>query len=386
MPMFNPNVKVLGAPPVAVVLDWIDQYDGGHGPLIDLSQAVPGYPPHPDMMASLARAAADTASLGYGAIEGDDELRSAYARHVAGHYGGDIRADDVMITSGCNQAFITAIMAIAGAGDKVLMVEPSYFNHDLTLKMLGISSGYIKASAETGFIPSLEDIRAAITPDVKALALVNPNNPTGAIYPPDLLHEVMAICVKAGIWLLLDETYRDFLPPQDRAHDLFHSPSWRGNLMVLYSFSKAYCIPGHRLGAVVASPEAIAEMAKIMDSIQICAPRLGQMALTPMIDALAEWRAENSRQMAARAAAFQATMAKAEGWEIKSLGAYFGYVEHPLAMSSGEAAEVMVRKAGVLTIPGDFFGEGQGRYLRFAFANADIAVIEQIADRLNLLS
>lgn len=381
--MFNPNVEALTAPPVAVVLDWISTYDGKHGPLIDLSQAVPGYPPHDDMLASLAQAATDPASLSYGAIEGDDELRAAYANHVSQVYQSNITAEDIMITSGCNQAFITAVMAIAGAGDKVLMVEPCYFNHDLTLKMLGISSGYIRAGADQKFIPSLDDIDAAITSDVRAIALVNPNNPTGTIYPPKMLKSVFDLCRKRGIWLILDETYRDFLPPGEAAHNLFGlEAAWRDNLIMLYSFSKSYCIPGHRLGAVVASPQAIAEMVKIMDSIQICAPRMAQMALAPMIDHLQDWRADNSRKMANRAAAFSKEMAKADGWAVDSLGAYFGYVRHPFQDSSTAVAEKLIKDAGILTIPGDFFGKGQDKHLRFAFANADIDTINQISGRL----
>ena len=383
--MFNPNVNAMSAPPVAVVQDWISAYDGKCGALIDLSQAVPGYPPHPDLMASLTRAATDMNSLGYGAIEGDDRLRSAYAGHVSRHYQAPIAAEDVMITSGCNQAFVTAVMALAGAGDKILMVEPCYFNHDLTLKMLGINSGFITAHADDQFIPSLADIKAAITPEVKALALVNPNNPTGTIYPPAFLADVLELCREHGIWMLLDETYRDFLPPAGKAHDLL-SQDWRDHLILLYSFSKAYCIPGHRLGAIVASPQVIAQMAKIMDSIQICAPRIGQIALAPMIDALEDWRQENSINMAKRADAFRAEMKDAKGWALTTLGAYFGYVRHPFDEDSITVAERMTREAGLLTIPGDFFGKGQSRYLRFAFANVDIPEIKMIAGRLNKLT
>lgn len=383
--MFNPNVNAMSAPPVAVVQDWISAYDGQCGPLIDLSQAVPGYPPHPDMMASLLRAASDPSSLGYGNIEGDDSLRSAYASHVSRHYQTHIAAEDVMITSGCNQAFVTAVMALAGAGDKILMVEPCYFNHDLTLKMLGINSGFIRAHAEDKFIPSLANIKAAITPEVKALALVNPNNPTGTIYPPEFLSEVLALCREHGIWMLLDETYRDFLPPEDASHDLL-SQDWRDHLILLYSFSKTYCIPGHRLGAIVASPQVIAQMAKIMDSIQICAPRIGQIALAPMIEALEDWRHKNSINMAKRADAFRDAMQDAKGWELTSLGAYFGYVRHPFDEDSITVAERMTREAGLLSIPGDFFGDGQSTYLRFAFANVDIPEINMIAGRLNGLT
>lgn len=398
-PAINRNVAALSAPPVAVVQDWISSYDGAHGPLIDLSQAVPGYPPHPDLAAAIGAVSADAGSHNYGFIEGEPALRDAYAAHLSGLYGADITAPQTMITSGCNQAFITAALTIAGPGDKVLMTNPCYFNHEATLKMLGVNTGYINVTAAEGFIPSADALAAAITPDVRALALVNPNNPTGAIIPPATLAAIMERCRARGIYLILDETYRDFLPLTDDdkpMHHLLQQP-WQDVLIGVYSFSKSYCIPGHRLGAILAAPSLIAEMAKVMDNIQICAPRAPQIALAPMIPTLADWRAENRREMAGRAAAFRTAFDALDGWQIMSQGAYFGYVQHPLSennplgntasssTSSLDIAAHLCRHAGVLTIPGDFFGTGQGQFLRFAFANADIAMINLLPERLRLI-
>jgi len=384
--MFNPAIRALTAPPVAVVQNWIEQYAGGLGPLIDMSQAVPGYPPHPDLLENLTRYAADPGSLGYGPIEGEDELREAYADHMSARYGTQITAGETLITSGCNQAFITAALTVASPGDEVLMMRPSYFNHEATLRMMGIRTGYIDADPSRGFIPDPEDIRTAVTERTRALALVSPNNPTGAIYPAEVLGAIREICEESGIWLILDETYRDFLPGRTPPHHLLdtgrYDGDWRDHLILLYSFSKAYCIPGHRLGAVTAGKDVIAEMAKVMDNIQICAPRAAQRAVAPMIETLTGWREQNSRMIAARADVFRQVFENLDGWEIASLGAYFGYVRHPVSSGSISVAEELVAGTGVLTIPGGFFGQGQEDYLRFAFANADTEAISGLPDRL----
>ena len=385
--MFNPAIRALTAPPVAVVQNWIEQYSGSLGPLIDMSQAVPGYPPHPDLLEQLSRYAADLGSLGYGAIEGEDELRQAYASHISARYQTRVDAEETLITSGCNQAFITAALTVASPGDEVLMMRPSYFNHEATLKMMGIRTGYIDADASHGFIPDQARISETISKKTRALALVSPNNPTGAIYPPEVLETIRAICARNGIWLILDETYRDFLPGNAPPHHLLDQNSsvgdWRDHLILLYSFSKAYCIPGHRLGAVITGTATIDEMAKVMDNIQICAPRAAQRAVTPMIDALTSWREDNSQMIANRARLFREVFENLDGWEIASLGAYFGYVRHPGSADSVCVAEKLVGQTGVLTIPGGFFGQGQESYLRFAFANADSAAIASLPDRLN---
>lgn len=383
-PQINPAIEALSPPPVPAAQGWASAYSGRHGPLLDLSQAVPGYPPHPDLLRWLAEAAGSTAFAGYGPIEGDDALRQAYAEHVSALYGAAIGAGNVHITAGCNQAFVAAALAVAGAGDKVLLTNPFYFNHDTTLAMLGIGTGRVDCRAEDGFLPTPDAVAAAIGPGVKALALVSPNNPTGAVYPDALLETLFDLCRRRGIWLILDETYRDFLPPDRQpAHRLFSVPGWEEGLIQLYSFSKSFCIPGHRLGAITAGEAAIQAAAKIMDNLQICAPRPPQAAIARALPALRNWRAANALEILRRADALEETMEGVEGWEIGAVGAYFAYIRHPFrGAASSEVAEKLAREAGVVSIPGDYFGAGQHDYLRFAFANADSEAIRLLRQRL----
>ena len=386
MPRFNPAIAGVAPPPIPFVQDWARSYDGRHGAPVDLSQAVPGYPPHPDLLVALAEAAGSASLAGYGPIIGEPVLREAYAAHVSGIYGADIAAGDIHITAGCNQAFFATIMALAGHGEAVLLTNPFYFNHDTTLSMLGIRTATVELDPESGFPPDPERIAAAITPDVRALALVSPNNPTGAVCDHERLEAIYETCAARDIWLILDETYRDFLPPGAGApHRLFAREGWRGRLVQLYSFSKSFCIPGHRVGAVVAGPALVDQVAKVMDNLQICAPKPAQVAVARTIEPLAGWRAANAAEIARRADAFRAALGSAPGWEIAALGAYFAYVRHPFAGENATAvAERLAREAGVITLPGPFFGAGQERYLRMAFANADVAAIAGLPARLDV--
>jgi aspartate/methionine/tyrosine aminotransferase len=243
-PAVNPLINRLSAPPIPAVQAWARDYDGSRGALIDLSQAVPGYPPHPDMLHFLGEAAGSVAYAGYGSIEGEKVLREAYAAHVGQLYRAQIDASNVHITSGCNQAFIAAIMCVAQSGDRVLTTDPFYFNHRSSLEMLGIASGSVPCHAQNGFIPSAEDVRAVLRPGIAALALVSPNNPTGAIYPAGLLSEIYALCRDNGTWLILDETYRDFMADANEPpHRLFDEadPALQLLKIVLHSGAPAWC-------------------------------------------------------------------------------------------------------------------------------------------------
>jgi aspartate/methionine/tyrosine aminotransferase len=388
MPRFNPLVERLAAPPIPSVFAWGDAYDGRSGPMIDLSQAVPGYPPHPEMLRLLGEAAASRSYTGYGPIEGESVLRDAYAGHLTETYGSALSSANVHVTAGCNQAFICAAMAIAGAGDAILMTDPYYFNQQTTLAMLGIETRFAACDAENGFLPDIDALAAAITAEVRAVALVSPNNPTGAVYPPDLLAAIYDLCAARGVWLILDETYRDFLPAgAARPHGLFGRAGWEDTLIGLYSFSKSFCIPGHRLGAITAGPAVVEQVAKIMDNLQICPPRSAQAAVAAALPVLAGWREENRIEIARRVEALLSTMAAAPSWRVGAVGAYFAFIGHPFGGTpSAVVAEKLAKEAGILCLPGSYFGARQEGYLRFAFANADVDTIALLKDRLGRFS
>jgi aspartate/methionine/tyrosine aminotransferase len=383
----NPDVVDTGTPPIPEARAWLEAYDGGIGPAINLSQAAPGTPPPGAMLDRLAVAARDPSTTGYGPILGEPALIETYARHLSRLYCAALPPDEIVITAGCNQAFVMAALAVARAGDAVLLPRPWYFNHQMALRMLGIEVMPLDCSGEAGFVPSIDSARRALTPRTRALVLVTPNNPTGAIYPPATLRAFATFAREHGLWLILDETYRDFLAATDAPpHDLFSDPELSAHTFQLYSFAKSYAVPGHRVGALRAPRSLIPEIAKIADTLQICAPRVGQTALAWAIPALAEWREENRRTIVARAEAFRETLTRHAGlpWRIESLGAYFAYVRHPFGdRAATEIARRLAIDAGVLTLPGSYFGgRSQDRHLRFAFANADAATIATLPARL----
>jgi aspartate/methionine/tyrosine aminotransferase len=380
----NPHLIDTATPPIPEARAWIARYDRARGPLIDLSQAAPAVSPPPDMLQRLAATAADPASAKYGPIEGDGALREAYARDVVATYGADIGVDDVAITAGCNQAFMVAAMALAKAGDSILLPSPWYFNHKMALDMLGIEARPLPCEPQRGFVPEAAAAAQLIDAKTRAIVLVTPNNPTGAIYPPDVIAGFVELCRARGVWLILDETYRDFLPAAvDRPHHLLANASWRDHIVQLYSFSKSYAVPGYRLGAVLGAPDLMREIAKVLDTMQICPARVGQIATAWAVDALRSWRSDNRADINARAAAFADAMGGTDGWRIDSIGAYFAFVRHPCAGASAiRIAERMAVERGVLALPGTWFGPGGEGHLRVAFANAPIEMLGEIPGRL----
>ncbi len=384
MILINPLVTGVAPPPIPEARAWAASYDGRQGELIDLTQAVPGYPAHPDLVRHLVEAAGRPASFGYGDITGDLALRQAYAADVNDVYGGDVGPEEIAITTGANMGSFAATMVLARPGDAVMLPVPWYFNHQMNAAMLGIDVIPLPCRAEDGFVPDPEAAERLLTDRVKAILLVTPNNPTGAVYPPETIARFAELCRRKGIALILDETYRDFRPAQiERPHDLFRDPAWRDTLIQLYSFSKSYCVPGYRLGAMTASAAILAQVTKILDCVQICAARAGQAGLAWAIPALTTWREDNRVLMNGRGAAAEASFAPLPGWTISSRGAYFAYAKHPYAgYTAIQVAEALAMQRGIVTLPGSAFGPDQEQYLRLAFANVEANRIAEVAERL----
>lgn len=380
----NPLVVDTGTPPIPAARAFLAAYDGAAGPPIDLSQAAPGAPPPVELLKRLAAAAGRPDVARYGAILGDAPLRAAYAADLAQIYGCDAGPDDVAITAGCNLAFLAATLAVAGPGRSVILPAPWYFNHQMTLAMTGVEARALPCRASDGFVPRVEEAEALIDPTTRAIVLVTPNNPTGAIYPESVLEAFADLAQRRSIALILDETYRDFLKPgMARAHGLLARADWRKRIIQLYSFSKSYAVPGHRIGAIAAGPAAMAQILKVLDSVQICAARPAQEALTWAIPSLGAWRDDMRATINSRIAAFAAVIERCPGWAISSIGAYFAYVRHPFDAPAEQVVAALARERGVLGLPGSFFGPGQEGHLRLAFANADEAAIATLPERLN---
>lgn len=382
----NPLVAATEAPPIAEAWRWVEgRVFPADKPLIDLCQAVPGYPPAAALTAHLAEQVTAPDTARYTGIDGVPGLRAALAKRTSELYGAEVAPAEVLITAGCNQAFAVAAMSLARAGENLILPAPWYFNHKMTLDMLGIEARPLPLRESDGLVPDPAEAEKLIDANTRALVLITPNNPTGAIAPPEAVAALYELCERRGIRLLLDETYRDFPDWAGQApHGLFRRPGWRTTLVQLYSFSKVYSLAGYRVGAVVADAALLTHARKVMDCLAICAPHIGQKAALFGLETLDGWVAEKRADILARVSAFQDAMERSgTRYRIASIGAYFAYVRHPFgARRAHEVAEALARDHNILCLPGSMFGPGQDAYLRFAFANVDAAVMPEIARRL----
>ncbi len=390
MAVINPNMRATTPPPVMEARRWLEGVSfSAEQPLINVSQAAPVDPPPQALREAIAEAALtdDSAHL-YGPVLGLPELRAALAAEVSALYRGRIAPGRVAITAGCNEAFAATIATLAGPGDEVILPTPWYFNHKMWLDMSGIRAVPLASGPE--LIPTVAGAEALITDKTRAIVLVTPNNPGGVEYPADLVAGFYRLAKAHGLALIVDETYRDFDSRPTPAHGIFAVPNWDETFIHLYSFSKAYRLTGHRVGAMIASPARLAEVEKFLDTVTICPNQLGQRAALWGMQNLRDWLAGERDEILARRAAIEEGFALLDGWKLLGAGAYFAYVEHPFTEASESLCKRMVGEIGVLALPGSMFmpeGDAAGaRQVRIAFANIDQSGIAALFSRLERLS
>ena len=214
---------------------------------------------------------------GYPANSGYPEVRRAIADSLNRRFGTAYTEGNIMMTVGAAGGLSCTMVTLLNPGDEVICITPYFFEYNNYVTTPGGKVVTVPASAENGFMPDVDAIAAAVTPKTKAVILNSPNNPTGVIYPADLLRKYSDMLLEKGreygtvIYTISDEPYREL------AYDGAEVPWMPGcvaNCIVCYSWSKSLSLPGERIGYVVV-PSDIADGQLIFDAEVVANRMLG---------------------------------------------------------------------------------------------------------------
>jgi aspartate/methionine/tyrosine aminotransferase len=258
----------------------------------------------------------------------------------------------------------------------------------MALDILGIRVVYAPFVETEAGLPNPAAIEHLITPATRAILVVSPSNPTGAITPLETVRELFEVARRHNITLILDETYNEFIPDGVRPHELFSDPSWGDHFVQIASFGKTYALTGYRAGMLVASERFIHHALKAQDTMAVCQPRVTQHAVKFGVEYLDRWVAANREMMSRRHDIFCTEFTlPGNRFRLTTSGAFFAWVRHPFSGRSGrEVAKRLVDEAAVLCLPGEVFGPGLERYLRLAFGNIREEAIPEAARRFRQLA
>lgn len=352
--------------------------------VINLGQGVPGFPPVATAMEAARQALAEPSTHVYSADAGFLPLRQALSEWLAEHNG--LASDpetEMVITAGANQAFILALLTLLEPGDKVLLPSPFYFNHEMSIRIVGAVPIEVHLREETGFQLTLDDLEPYFKMQPRALVVVSPNSPTGAVYDPEKLERITRALAARGVSIIFDETYQSFL--YDGAQHLSPGsiPEARSHVITVGSFSKTFSLAGWRVGYLIAEPDFVQQAIKVQDSMLVCAPVISQRAalgaLKTPLEELNRRRAVLSerRQLVAQSLAEIPRL----HWHPTS-GAYYAFVRVEGCTDSAALAWDLLERAHMAVVPGSIFGRNGEGFLRLSYGSVERSVLDEACGRL----
>ncbi len=194
-----------------------------------------------------------------------------------GRLGVPLAANELIATTGGSEAVLFSFIACANEGDEVLVVEPYYTNYNSFAAMAGVRLVALTASGEDGFhLPSREAWQKALTPRTRLVILCNPNNPTGTVYTREEIERVAELCRNRGLFLVLDEVYREFVYDGRSSQSGLTLPGFERQIIVVDSLSKRYSACGIRLGALATRNREVHEACLRMAQGRLSPPGLAQ--------------------------------------------------------------------------------------------------------------
>ncbi len=314
-------------------------------------------PPH--LIEAVAKAMRDGHN-GYTASPGIVDAREAVAADFT-RRGVETSPDRVLITSGTSEGIELALTGIVDDGEEVLVPSPTYPLYTAVLAKIGATPVYYRTDHTHGWQPDLDHIKKAITPKTRALVVIDPNNPTGAIYSDDMRRALIDIAEQHGLVILADEVYGDLaydgpVPPM-----ALLAPD--AAIISYSSLSKAYLAPGWRAGwmAVGRTPRldpALAAIKKLADG-RLCSPGPMQYAVTAALTGDRSHQDGFRRELRLRAELTTERLNSIPGMScVKPKGAFYAMPKMTLPPGKTDKDYVLglLKATGILVVYGSGFG------------------------------
>lgn len=306
-------------------------------------------------------ASVDDTRLSYPQTNGTEPLRDA----ISDLYPGT-DAENIVVTNGTAEANYISALTILEPGDEAIVMHPNYMQVRGVARNLGATAIPLPLHEEQGWAIDTDELKRLVSDKTKLIAVCNPNNPTGAVMSDDTMREVAKIAGSVGAWILSDEVYLGAELQGDISSTYW---GWYDKLLVTAGLSKAFALPGLRVGWVVSDPDTVGQLWARKDYTSIAvgalSDRLAQVALEPTrrTKILARTRKILNDQLPL-VTSFVERHGNRVSWVPPKAGA-IAYVRYAWDINSTELMEKLRDEKSVFVVPGDHFD--MDRYLRIGY-------------------
>ncbi|HDH03621.1 MAG TPA: aminotransferase class I/II-fold pyridoxal phosphate-dependent enzyme [Actinobacteria bacterium] len=271
----------------------------------------------------------------------------------------------------------SALVALVDPGSEVLLGDPSWPNYGLMMRLAGVTPVHFPLRPSQALVPRAADIEPLITDRTRAIILNSPTNPSGAITPAEVLHELLELARAYDLWVLSDEVYDEMwfdAPPASMAR--FDTD---GRVLTFFSFSKTYAMTGWRVGYLVAPAPVVNPILKTQEPITSCvnapAQKAAIAAITGPQDCVGEMRGSYQER---RDLVMSLLDARGVPY-VRPSGAFYLMADISAAgMSDVEFCRRLVIDKAVAVVPGTTFGPNSGAFARISLATATEPLLEGV--------
>ncbi len=340
----------------------------------------------PDHVREAAKKAIDEGYTHYTPNAGFFDLREALAEKIRSFNQIPVKPEEVIVTAGGTQALFSAFYVLLNPGDELIVPDPGFLVYGSQVSLVGGNPVYLPLREKNHFQIDPDELKALITPKTRAILLNSPSNPTGMVMNQDIMREVAHLAMQQDLYIISDELYEDILF-DGREHVSFASlPEMKERTISLFGFSKSYAMTGWRL-AYMACPEVlINEMIKVQQNTAVCPNSVTQRAALYGLQHPKETKASIDKMREAyqeRRDLIMEGFSKIAGFEcLAPEGAFYAF---PNISGTGKSSEklsmYLLEKCGVVTVPGNAFGQYGEGYLRFSFATS-LEMIQQGMEKI----
>jgi aspartate/methionine/tyrosine aminotransferase len=365
-------------------------------PVIGFGAGEPDFPTPDYIVEAAINAARDPQWHRYTPAGGLPALKDAIVAKTKRDSGYDIKASQVLVTNGGKQALYNAFAALLDPGDEVLLQAPYWTTYPEAIKLAGGVPVIVMTDETSGYRATIEQLEAARTPRTKVLVFVSPSNPTGAVYPPDLVKSIGEWALANDLWVVTDEIYEHLVYGDAQFVSMpVLVPGLADKCIVVNGVAKTYAMTGWRVGWLIGPDDVVKAATNLQSHATSNVANVSQVAaiaaLNGDLSAVDEMKVAFDRRRKLMVEMLRAV----PGFECpEPEGAFYCYpsvkgalgrdIKGRVANSSTELAAIILEEAEVAVVPGEAFGTPG--YIRLSYALGDADLVEGVSRIQKLLS
>lgn len=322
----------------------------------------------PKHIVEAAKKALDENKHHYTPPNGLPELRNAISKNFKEKYSLDYNIDEIVVTAGVQESIALAMLSLLERDDEVLITSPRFTTYDLTVRMCNAIPVPIPTYEKNNFALMPDIIEQKITNKTKLIVLVSPNNPTGAVTPPENIKKIADIAIKHNLIVIADEIYADLIYENHEHLSIGTLENMKERTLTLNGFSKTYAMTGWRIG-YIAGPEDIAvKMSEIRHSLSINSCTFSQYGALAALEGPQEEIIKMKEEYNLRRKFCMRALDEIGFTYGDPGGAFYIYTNvSKSGLSASNFCKKLLENTGVLLFPGTLFGDEEDKYIRLSY-------------------